>query len=299
LTFALSCGPGGGGSDPEICTDGVDNDGDGLTDCADPDCASHSYCTANPCDNDGVCEAGETTTNCPNDCPAVVCDNDGVCDAGETTANCPNDCPAPVCDNDGTCEAGETTANCPNDCPAANASLSCMGLNFCYQCCGSDQTCYAACDDAGTTAANSEMDALMSCVSASCSTECGSGGTTEGCNTCVDTNCPTQLDACDWGLGGAGGCISLNNCLVACTTDPLATGTATTCPSETGNVGLYCLQDCFDAADQNAYDLLMAAIDCINENCETECGAGGNQTDCTNCQQTNCSGPVGSCQSDG
>ena len=119
LTFALSCGPGGGDDDPELCTNGVDDDGDGLADCADPECATNPYCTANPCDHDNVCDTGENTTNCPDDCPAATCNNDGDCDTGETTANCPDDCPAATCNNDGDCDAGETTANCPDDCPAA------------------------------------------------------------------------------------------------------------------------------------------------------------------------------------
>ena len=36
---------GGGGSDPEVCNDGSDNDGDGATDCADSDCSSDPSCT--------------------------------------------------------------------------------------------------------------------------------------------------------------------------------------------------------------------------------------------------------------
>ncbi len=34
----------GGGASPEICTDGIDNDLDGLTDCADSDCATAPSC---------------------------------------------------------------------------------------------------------------------------------------------------------------------------------------------------------------------------------------------------------------
>jgi hypothetical protein len=61
LAFLVACGPaprgddfgngrgdGGsgnpGGSGPENCTDGVDNDGDGLVDCADPDCSGIDGC---------------------------------------------------------------------------------------------------------------------------------------------------------------------------------------------------------------------------------------------------------------
>ena len=30
--------------EPEICDDGIDNDGDGLVDCNDPDCVSNLNC---------------------------------------------------------------------------------------------------------------------------------------------------------------------------------------------------------------------------------------------------------------
>ncbi len=40
-----SCQPGGAGEPVESkCKDGIDNDGDGLVDCADPDCANRGFC---------------------------------------------------------------------------------------------------------------------------------------------------------------------------------------------------------------------------------------------------------------
>ena len=43
--------------DPEICNDGIDNDGDGLTDCDDPDCEVPTITTVDPTD--------------PNNCPTL------------------------------------------------------------------------------------------------------------------------------------------------------------------------------------------------------------------------------------
>jgi len=43
---------------PEICNDGIDNDLDGLVDCADTDCASDPACGSPMCGN-GIVEAGE------------------------------------------------------------------------------------------------------------------------------------------------------------------------------------------------------------------------------------------------
>ena len=37
-----ACKPCGGGT--EICSDGIDNDGDGKVDCVDPDCTNNSFC---------------------------------------------------------------------------------------------------------------------------------------------------------------------------------------------------------------------------------------------------------------
>ncbi len=42
---------------PEVCDDGLDNDGDGHTDCADSDCIGQT----GPCE--GTCEQSETTCN--------------------------------------------------------------------------------------------------------------------------------------------------------------------------------------------------------------------------------------------
>lgn len=71
---APSCGGTGG---PEICTDGIDNDLDGLTDCSDPDCSADPACQGGSCFNlgescsvDGDCCSG----NCSNGKPSTrVC----------------------------------------------------------------------------------------------------------------------------------------------------------------------------------------------------------------------------------
>jgi len=48
ISGPLACGGDGGGTDDpnaEICNDGIDNDSDGRTDCADKrDCRTDSYC---------------------------------------------------------------------------------------------------------------------------------------------------------------------------------------------------------------------------------------------------------------
>jgi hypothetical protein len=58
------------------CDDGVDNDSDEATDCADADCGWLAQCASvgEPC-GDGFCTPGESCDSCPDDC--------GECPAGE------------------------------------------------------------------------------------------------------------------------------------------------------------------------------------------------------------------------
>jgi hypothetical protein len=49
-----------GGTDPEVCDDSVDNDGDGHVDCADPDCEGNTACptTGGQCVNESGADVG-------------------------------------------------------------------------------------------------------------------------------------------------------------------------------------------------------------------------------------------------
>lgn len=48
------------------CSDGVDNDCDGFTDCDDPDCDGSAACTGACCAPDGTCADGDDETDCVN-----------------------------------------------------------------------------------------------------------------------------------------------------------------------------------------------------------------------------------------
>lgn len=73
------------GETDEVCEAGVDDDGDGLAGCADPDCRL-------ACDGcgDGACSAIETDRTCPTDCAVSTSPcGDGFCAPSEM---CPGDC---------------------------------------------------------------------------------------------------------------------------------------------------------------------------------------------------------------
>ena len=82
-------------SEVGFCTDGIDNDGDNQTDCADPECAMHPACQIETLCNDGQDNDGDGLTDCldpdcagdPNCAPMEVCDN-GVDDDGDNQVDC-------------------------------------------------------------------------------------------------------------------------------------------------------------------------------------------------------------------
>ena len=108
----------------EICNDGIDNDCDQLTDCADSDCIGQSgsggiIC----CGSDSDCPQTATTCDyfqrkyCTRDeygmCSSGICLEDswicGDTDGIDYCVNC-NHC------GDGVCNCGETNVDCPTDC---------------------------------------------------------------------------------------------------------------------------------------------------------------------------------------
>ncbi|MFQ5717960.1 MAG: S8 family serine peptidase [Acidobacteriota bacterium] len=145
-----------------LCSDGLDNDCDGFTDCADFECSADPAC--GPACGDGVCNGVEDCNTCSADCPAsgtAACGN-GICEAadGEDCASCAADCngvtngppsgrfccgqggscadsrctsggfacietPAIAsCCGDGVCDGGETTAACGTDCSGAAGAVA-------------------------------------------------------------------------------------------------------------------------------------------------------------------------------
>ena len=93
-------------SQAEICNNGIDDDGDGLIDCADPDCSNAPVCNRVEICNNGIDDDGDGLVDCADpDCSnapicnlAEICDN-GIDDDGDGLIDCADpDCTgAPVC----------------------------------------------------------------------------------------------------------------------------------------------------------------------------------------------------------
>ena len=129
-----------------FCSDGIDNDCDGVMDCADTDCAGTSDC---PCNNDGTCNEGEDCYTCPNDCPSG---SGGSCEA----------CFKGKCD--GICNPKKEGPDC------ADCASYCCGLDTCDPVlCGEDCGAAAYCGD-GSVDSGEECDDRGE--SAACNADC-------------------------------------------------------------------------------------------------------------------------------
>jgi hypothetical protein len=157
---------------PEVtCNDGVDNDCDGDTDCADLDCINDPINLWNCCD-DGICDPTENQCICPNDCPGTELGTELTCNDGlDNDCDGPIDCADadcfgdPVCCGDLICQPGETNCSCASDCPGfeMDVELTCGdGLdNDCdsfFDCFDSDCNGDPLCCGDGITQPGEECD---------------------------------------------------------------------------------------------------------------------------------------------
>lgn len=70
---AADCGaPPADESGADACSNGTDDDCDGLVDCAEASCSAVPACVGPVCDGDGQCDAGEDCAGCPSDCAGVL-----------------------------------------------------------------------------------------------------------------------------------------------------------------------------------------------------------------------------------
>ena len=121
----------------EVCTNTTDDDGDGKTDCSDPDCFSFEACCVDRCEegsslcsNAGVMTCTRASTGCRALSAPVACTGGTVCSGGSCVLTCTD-----------RCNAGA------KQCIAAGASAECQQLaSGCYdwvvgETCGNDALC--------------------------------------------------------------------------------------------------------------------------------------------------------------
>jgi 3',5'-cyclic AMP phosphodiesterase CpdA len=206
-TCPTDCGP--PPSSESNCSDGVDEDCDGWTDCDDPtgECDSDPACQ-DTCGND-ICDVGEDCVLCPGDCISGagggVCGN-SVCEpeAGEDCLACPDDCAGQqggkpskrfCCgDGDGQNPVGCEDSRCTDaefDCGSTAVSY-CCGDGVCegnedsYTCevdCGPPPICGDGFCDPGEDICN-------------CSVDCGNPSP-ENCDDGIDNDCDGHTDCGD------------------------------------------------------------------------------------------------------
>lgn len=153
--LASGCGDDDGESSVQACGDGIDNDGDGLADCSDPDCARLDTCNiagcgpfncAGCCGLDGTCFDGTEQNACG--FLGMACD---VCSLGETCAtaecraireNCTNGIDD---DHDGAADCLDS--QCALDSACATCTVAAAGQLITDSCTGSDICICAGTED--------------------------------------------------------------------------------------------------------------------------------------------------------
>ena len=169
---------------PELCADGLDNDGNGAIDCADNACdGSCPEICDDTRDNDGDARIDCEDIDCTGSCPES-CDN-GVDDDGDGATDCSDtECNDPSCDELCT-DARDNDADGATDCDDAD----CDGL------------CPEACDDFR----DNDNDGFVDCDDPECEIECvedcvnGVDDDADSLVDCVDPECSGQ---CDFDLDG-------------------------------------------------------------------------------------------------
>jgi hypothetical protein len=188
-------GGGGGGGGETNCGDYQDNDGDGLIDCADPDCYSSSFCPREICndlidnDDDGLIDCADADCYSSSLCIREIC-NDLVDNDGDGLVDCADlDCTSsPLCTatcGNSICETGENAASCPQDCSTSSCVDPICDL---WPQCGCSP---------GTKCTIDTTSFLRACLAA--------GSTQVGDICTTDSNC-TAGTMCLWNGGPSGRC---------------------------------------------------------------------------------------------
>jgi hypothetical protein len=193
----------------EVCGDGLDNNCNGLTDCADPACAGKGTCCAagatqscytGPAGTSGVgrCKAGtatcDSTTGSFGTCVGQVLPSTENCSDGiDNDCNGQTDCADPACSLNAACNACHPDAGCVCAGAATDGSTCPMGFTEGFGASGADQCC--PCTTA-TCSTDPSCCATAPCAgTASCPSSCTP--LAPACGGRVDTDCDDFPEDCD------------------------------------------------------------------------------------------------------
>lgn len=265
----------------EICDDEIDNDGDGLVDCDDPDCLAEPVC--------GVCGNGVVETN-------EECD-DGNLDAGDCcSALCEYEAAGSACTDDGNA--------CTDD--QCNATGVCQNIGNTDPCddgdyCTVDDTCGGGSCVPGTARDCSGSDsACGSGVCNSVTATCDVTPANEG-QACDDGLYCTVGETCTAGLcnGGTDPCVGQPECFDTCdeVADVCVSPVGTPCTADSD----ICTDDVCDGSGNCSHPFNTAPCDdgdaCTSADaCASGVCAGGGTTDCDDgefCTNDSCDSVTG------
>lgn len=177
----------------EHCANGLDDDGNGLADCADPVCAHSFVCVHEICDNDlddnfdGLVDCVDPTCASQPHCQAEICDN-----GEDDNADGLVDCLDPQCMHDVVCQP----ENCTNGIDD--------NLNGLVDCRDPQCAAFSACiQEDCTNGVDDNFDGLKDCAAPQCSGKkvCQP----EICDNGMDDNDDGLRDAEDPGCADSGG----------------------------------------------------------------------------------------------
>ena len=199
---------------PELCGNGLDDDRNGKVDCADPACASFAACIVptevcgNGADDDGDGKVDCADSDCAGalGCPLVEICNNGLDDDG----NLKVDCLDPACASVASCQP-ELCANRVDD--DLDGKIDCADPDCEGSACGTGCKCAATlpvetlCADG----LDNDGDGAIDCSDSKCS-----GVGPEICDDGIDNNCDHRVDCLDPTCAGSAACRADG---AACTSD--------------------------------------------------------------------------------
>ena len=223
IAVALLAACGGSGTSSRMqelnCNDGLDQDGDGLTDCADPDCQATAACG-------GRADGGPGETNCSN---GLDDDDDGSTDCDDRDCSDSPDCTGgEICD-DGLDNDDDGYVDC-DDADCAGASYCASGSEICTNGIDDDDDGYIDCDDG-------DCYGSVYCNGAEICDD-GIDNDVDGYTDCADSDC-SSLSACAPADCNNGQCYCLAPGSLSLPSDTLSGVLATTDASGGPRSGYY------------------------------------------------------------